>query len=207
MQKKVSKYHPLVSRIRADGKKNRNVVSKLVLKNPDATQSEIARKAWLGVSTVNNILNQIEKTPKDTRIIAICNQDLEIVELANKIRKWFVEQVITKLDIRNMLNAWEYDKLMNLWIMPRILYDYEIWSKERHEVINAVTRQIWISKDEVSVIDKISDTSQKRYSIFMGKATDENWGLNWLFNELSTEELMDKLMFYNKKEAEDGLEW
>jgi len=72
---------------RKDQLKNKAKVLKEVIKDPLATQEEIAERAWISVWNVNDKLKKVEKMViKDDRILGICDKDLEIVTLAqNKI--------------------------------------------------------------------------------------------------------------------------
>ena len=73
-------------------------------------------------------------------------------------------------------------------------------------VITSLRDRAEISKNEAITIDKISETSHKRYMLFAGKATDESWGLKPL-EELSIESLWQRLNDLNLKKQGDGIEW
>ncbi len=125
---------------RKDKLKNKAKVVKEVLKDPLATDRDIEKKTGVWKSTANRVRQELGQAgTKDDRIVGICNQDIEIVELANKVRRRYVEQIINK--------------------------------KEE------------LKPSEISEVDKISNTSQKRYSIFMGDRTDDKgWLKTWLDN-------------------------
>ena len=71
---------------RSDKLKNRAKVIKATLKNPLATQREIAKQQWVSLWTVHNVQKEVEQTwTKDDRILWICDKDLEIIKLWQKI--------------------------------------------------------------------------------------------------------------------------
>jgi hypothetical protein len=73
--------------VRSDKKKNQAKVAKEMLKNPVASQREIAKAAGVAVSTVNVHKEEIEQNQtlaKDPRIKAISDDDLTIVKLVQK---------------------------------------------------------------------------------------------------------------------------
>lgn len=71
---------------RSDKLKNRAKVIKATLKNPLATQREIAKQQWVSLWTVHNVQKEVEQTwTKDDRILWICDADLEIIKLWQKI--------------------------------------------------------------------------------------------------------------------------
>ena len=120
-----------VKKKRVDAKKNKAKIVKKVIKDPLATQREIAKDAGIGKTTVQEHLKELNTT-KDDRIIWICEQDIDIVKEANEVRARYIKQIANK----------EED----------------------------------LKPSEISEVDKISNTSQKRYSIFMWDRTDKLWG-------------------------------
>ena len=70
----------------SDKLKNRAKVIKATLKNPLATQREIAKQQLISKSSVNRIQQEMGQTgTKDDRILWICDADLEIIKLWQKI--------------------------------------------------------------------------------------------------------------------------
>ena len=68
--------------MRTDAKKNLKKVAGALVKNPDATQREIAKKTKISVSNVNDKLNKLEQNgviEKNQETIAIAQADLKIV--------------------------------------------------------------------------------------------------------------------------------
>ena len=71
---------------RSDKLKNRAKVIKATLKNPLKSQREIAKDQWISKSSVNIIQQEMGQTgTKDDRILWICDADLEIIKLWQKI--------------------------------------------------------------------------------------------------------------------------
>lgn len=72
---------------RSDKLKNRAKVIKATLKNPLKSQREIAKQVWVSNGTVANVQKELEQSwaTKDDRILWICDADLEIIKLWQKI--------------------------------------------------------------------------------------------------------------------------
>lgn len=70
---------------RADKLKNQKKIIKEVIKNPFATQREIASAAWVSVATANDHINSIPKANKSEQVNKIIDKDIEIVETAQLI--------------------------------------------------------------------------------------------------------------------------
>ena len=69
---------------RSDKKRNESKVAKVILKNPTASEREIAKLAWVSAGTAHNHKTEIEQSwalSKDPRIRAISDKDLQIVNL------------------------------------------------------------------------------------------------------------------------------
>lgn len=192
---------------RADAKKNKIKVIKSVIKKPLQSIAEIAKETWLSVWNVHDKLKNLEwlKVPS---IQEICAQDIEIVRLANQVRKGFVEQVIDKISLKSYFKAKRREELNKLWLLNNaelaILLEWQdneyYWS-----IIEVLQNRINVSKDEAMAVDKISDTSHRRYSLFKGNATDDEWGLKQI-TELSVEDLWKRLEALNNKDA-NGIDW
>lgn len=196
----------------ASSKANMEKVAKVVLENPNLTQQQIADKAWISVGNVNDKLTKLENSwiiGKDPRISAICDEDINIVSKANKVRAGYVDQVLVKLLVKELLAKGDFKAIHIQWYisdrMLELFNNWEIDSSEFQSSLERLRRQIVITKDEVNAIDKISDTSQKRYSIFMGSITDEHWWFNKL-SEATTDDLWKKFNDLLWKE-QDGVDW
>ena len=71
---------------RSDKLRNRAKVIKATLQNPLASQREIAKQQWVSHETVNRVQKEMWQTvTKDDRILWICEADLEIIKLWQKI--------------------------------------------------------------------------------------------------------------------------
>lgn len=71
---------------RSDKLKNRAKVIKATLKNPLKSQREIAKETWVNAATVCRNQKELQQTAtKDDRILWICDADLEIIKLWQKI--------------------------------------------------------------------------------------------------------------------------
>jgi len=196
-------------RRRKDYEKNIIKVVKSVIKDPTKTQREIAKETGIGLGNVNRKLNEMERIgTKVPSIQEICAQDIEIVRLANQVRKGFVEQVIDKISLKSYFKAKRREELNKLWLLNNaelaILLEWQdneyYWS-----IIEVLQNRINVSKDEAMAVDKISDTSHRRYSLFKGNATDDEWGLKQI-TELSVEDLWKRLEALNNKDA-NGIDW
>lgn len=196
-------------RRRKDYEKNIIKVVKSVIKDPTKTQREIAKETGIGLGNVNRKLNEMERLgTKVPSIQEICAQDIEIVRLANQVRKGFVEQVIDKVSLKSYFKAKRREELNKLWLLNNaelaILLEWQdneyYWS-----IIEVLQNRINVSKDEAMAVDKISDTSHRRYSLFKGNATDDEWGLKQI-TELSVEDLWKRLEALNNKDN-DGIDW
>lgn len=196
-------------RRRKDYEKNIIKVVKSVIKDPLKTQREIAKETGIGLGNVNRKLNEMERIgTKVPSIQEICAQDIEIVRLANQVRKGFVEQVIDKISLKSYFKAKRREELNKLWLLNNaelaILLEWQdneyYWS-----IIEVLQNRINVSKDEAMAVDKISDTSHRRYSLFKGNATDDEWGLKQI-TELSVEDLWKRLEALNNKDA-NGIDW
>lgn len=199
-------------RSRKDNQENLEKVAKVVLEHPNATQEQIAKIAWISVGNVNDKLTKLEGSwiiGKDPRIQLICDEDIKIVSKANKVRAGYVEQVLVKLLVKELLAKGDFEAIHTHWYisdrMLELFNNWEIDSQEFQWNLERLRRQIIITKDEINSIDKISDTSQKRYSIFMGTMTDEHWGFNQL-SESSTDILWKRFNDLLWKEN-NGVDW
>ena len=71
---------------RKDKARNRAKVIKAKLKSPLKTEREIAKETKVSKSTVNRISKELgQKGTKDERILWICDKDLEIITLGQKL--------------------------------------------------------------------------------------------------------------------------
>ena len=71
--------------MRSDKAKNRAKVIAEVVKDPFATQEEIAERAWIWRTTVHDHLQELPNSTKSDKIEKIIEKDLSIVELATEI--------------------------------------------------------------------------------------------------------------------------
>lgn len=85
---------------RSDKLKNRAKVIKATLKNPLKSQREIAKQVWVSKGTVSNVQHELGQSwPKDDRILWICDADLEIIKLWQKIIQ---DKLNDKKTVKNM---------------------------------------------------------------------------------------------------------
>lgn len=68
---------------RVDAQINKGKIARDLLKNPLKTQRQIAQETWLGKTTVQQHLKEMNLT-KDDRILTITKKDIEIVNLWQK---------------------------------------------------------------------------------------------------------------------------
>lgn len=71
--------------MRSDKAKNRAKVLSEVVKDPFATERQIAKNTWLWKTTIHWHLEDIPKTTKSDQIEKIISKDIEIVNLATDI--------------------------------------------------------------------------------------------------------------------------
>ena len=115
-------------KMRVDKRKNVEKVAKAMIENPRATEREIAKKVWIGKSSVNRLKEELGQIgAKDERILTLTD--------------WDREQQLTIQKIKNE-RLQEPDKISN--------------------------------KD----LNSREEFAMKRYSLFRGNATDNNWWLN-----------------------------
>jgi len=122
---------------RSDKLRNRAKVIKATLKNPLASQREIAKQQWVSHETVNRIQKEMWQTvTKDDRILGICDKDLEI------IKKW--QEVIAK-----KLNNPKAVQKMRLWEISTALAE----STRRYTLLkwDATDEQGWIKQVLINV--------------------------------------------------------
>ena len=133
--------------VRSDKKKTMAKVAKAVLKNPTASQREIAKEAGVWLWTVNRNTNELEQTgtlAKDPRIKAISDDDLHIVKLVQK-------ETIVRLEDPEEL------KKINALDLNRI---WDISIKRHSLIIGKATDSLWWMKTAkvVSLPDLMNDT-------------------------------------------------
>lgn len=93
---------------RADAKKNLAKVAKAVMKDPLATQREIAEKAWVWLWTANRAKKQLEQNgTKDDRIQGILDSDIAIVALAQGA----IVEKLTDPEQRKKTGMWEISRV------------------------------------------------------------------------------------------------
>ena len=113
---------------RADKKKNVSKVAKELVKNPNASEREIAKNTWVSKSSVNRAKTEMGQTgAKDKTIIDITNKDIKIVKLAQSI-------------IEDKLNDKEAVKWMRITDVSKVAAD----SEKRYSIFRwSVTDQSW----------------------------------------------------------------
>ena len=88
---------------RADKKRNIDKVAAELAKNPFATEREIAKKTGIAHSTVNATKKHLpEKSTKDDRIVALTDQDFNIMLLAGREISRRIEEEPKKLKVRDL---------------------------------------------------------------------------------------------------------
>jgi len=133
--------------VRSDKKKTMAKVAKAVLKNPTASQREIAKEAGVSLWTVNNRTTELEQSwtlSKDPRIKAISDTDLLIVNLvqAETIKRFQNPEELKKI------NALDLNRIGDISI-------------KRHSlIIGKATDEMWGMKvaKVVSLPDLMDDT-------------------------------------------------
>lgn len=98
--------------VRSDKKKTMAKVAKAVLKNPTASQREIAKEAGVWLWTVNRNTNELEQTgtlAKDPRIKAISDTDLLIVNLvqAETVKRFQDPEELKKINALDLNRIWD----------------------------------------------------------------------------------------------------
>lgn len=133
--------------VRSDKRKTMAKVAKAVLKNPIASEREIAKIAKVSNWSAHNHLSELEQTwalSKDPRIRAISDTDLQIVDL---VQKETIVRLTTPKELAK-INALDLNRIWDISI-------------KRHSLI------IWKATDElwwmnvakvVSLPDLIDDT-------------------------------------------------
>lgn len=183
---------------RKDNLKNKAKITKVILKDPLKTQREIAKESKTWLWTVNRSLKELEHTgTKDPRILGICDTDIEIVQSSNEVRLWFVLDAVRKRRTYILLQNFEYDKAYEEHLISTDTYN-TLTSGDETKAMD-ILKGYKLNAKEIQLIDKMSETSQKRYSIFMGDATDDKWWLNAPILELDTDILLEKLRKLNEK--------
>jgi len=122
---------------RSDKLRNRAKVIKATLKNPLASQREIAKQQWVSDRTVWRVQSEMsQNVAKDDRILWICDKDLEI------IKKW--QEVIAK-----KLNNPKAVQKMRLWEISTALAE----STRRYTLLkwDATDEQGWIKQVLINV--------------------------------------------------------
>lgn len=90
---------------RSDKRKNKLKITKQVLNNPLLSQREIAKKTWLGKTTVQEHLQNIKMT-KDDRIIGLTDKDFELMLDIQLEKKRRLKEEKDQLN-NNDIDKWE----------------------------------------------------------------------------------------------------
>jgi len=98
--------------VRSDKKKNQSKVVKEALKNPIASQREIAKKLNMSNSTVSKHIQEIEQSntlSKDPRIKAISDTDLLIVNLvqAETVKRFQDPKQLAQINALDLNRIWD----------------------------------------------------------------------------------------------------
>lgn len=122
---------------RSDKLRNRAKVIKATLQNPLKSQREIAKQVWVSKGTVSNVQQELGQTwPKDDRILWICEADLEIIRLWQKI-------------IADKLNDKKYVKKMRASEVSQVIAE----NTRRYTLLkwDATDEQGWIKQVLINV--------------------------------------------------------
>lgn len=130
---------------RKDKLKNKAEVAKTLIKNPLLTDREVAKKIWIGKSSVNRAKQDLgqDGTKEIDIMLRILEMDDEIIDLSNqitlaKIKKeafknedWSID--IDKLSLQDIKTIW--DLANNSTKRKAIFWDKNKWD-EKDKVIN-----------------------------------------------------------------------
>ena len=169
---------PKKVRKRNDKEQGLAKVMKVVLENPLLTQTQLAKKTGISPAGINHKIKELEDLGmKIPTIKDVCEQDINIVKMANVVRNSFVMQMVKKVEIGELIERKDWEKIYEMGFINGM----ELESLKEGEgnntydyVITSLRDRAEISKNEAITIDKISETSHKRYMLFAGKATDES---------------------------------
>ena len=133
--------------VRSDKKKTMAKVAKAVLKNPTASEREIAKIAGVANWSAHNHMSELEQTwalSKDPRIKAISDADLLIVNLvqAETVKRFQNPEELKKINALDLNRIWDI-------------------SIKRHSlIIGKATDEMWWMKTAkvVSLPDLMNDT-------------------------------------------------
>ena len=113
--------------MRADSKTNIVKVAKAVLKDPLASQREIAEETGLSLWNVNDKLNKLEQT-KDDRIIWLTDKDFELMEMIQ--RRKFARMNDTDKPVNdNDMNNWDKEAKARFTLFRWEATDEKGWLK------------------------------------------------------------------------------
>lgn len=89
---------------RPKAQKNTAKVAKILLEDPLLSDRELAKRAGIWKSTANEHRRVLGSTAKDGRIIGICDEDLEIVTLAQReiIERFQDKEKLDKIKTRDI---------------------------------------------------------------------------------------------------------
>jgi len=101
---------------RADKAKNIDKVAAELVKNPLASQREIAKEVGLGNGTVNRAMKEVEQSgalKKDPRIKSLTDADAAIQEGIAKIKQLKITKALEEFEAGNEMNISDSD--LNQW--------------------------------------------------------------------------------------------
>lgn len=70
---------------RIDKISNTKKVAKVIIKNPNLSQTQLAKQAWVSQGTVSNAIKELTILNKNPLIVEICKKDLEIITVAQEL--------------------------------------------------------------------------------------------------------------------------
>lgn len=179
---------------RKDKLKNKITIAKEVLKDPLLTDRQIESKTWVSKSVANRARQELgQYGTKDPIISEICKQDIGIVKKANMVRDMFTDEAVRKITVFSLIKQREFDKLNENNMIS--VAEYERLTSWDESKIEELEKKYKPSKSETALIDKMSETSQKRYSIFMWGMTDDKWWYNGILWDMTMEALLKKFQW------------
>jgi len=124
---------------------NRAKVIKEVLKNPLASQREIAKKTWLWLWTVNRKLNNVIQISWSEIIDRICKNDRDLIDLVSGLNLKQIRKVAEQdhIDLNDL----------------RMINDITKAAQARYTIFKwDITDEEWglkLSEDEVKILDNL----------------------------------------------------
>ena len=123
---------------RSDKKKNKTKVIKEIIKDPLQSQRETAKKAWVWLWTANRILQELEQTGTESKILdRILEMDDKIIALSN----WMtLEMIEEKINSKEKLTVQDHkiisDIANNSTKRKAIFWDKKDWDEKIQFIIS-----------------------------------------------------------------------